>query len=130
MDSRRAAARPWPSLVLATLSGACSNLPPPHLPPHREFDVVVRCVVAADGRLPMPSSTADTVVWSLRTDPPPVAELLGADGGRWFTYAPGTKVAIACRVRRYGTEPAANSVAGLFPAGASIDDTEVDPAPR
>lgn len=130
MDSRRPSAGPWPSLVLLTLSGACSHLPPPHLPPHREFDVVVHCVVAADGRLPLPSSNADTVVWSLRADPPPVAEQLGADGARWFRYAPGTKVAIACRVRRYGTEPAADSVAGLFPAGASIDEARPDPVPR
>ncbi|MBL8736240.1 MAG: hypothetical protein JNL12_07445 [Planctomycetes bacterium] len=76
----------------------------------------------------MPSSTADTVVWSLRTDPPPAAELLDADGGRWFTYAPGTKVAIACRLRRYGTCPGASSVVGLFPAGARIAGTGPDPA--
>lgn len=91
---------------------------------------MVHCVVAADGRLPMPSSTAETVVWSLRAEPPPLAEQLGADGGRWFTYAPGTKVAIACRVRRYGTGQFADSVAGLFPAGASIDDAGPDSVPR
>jgi len=91
---------------------------------------VAHCVVAADGRLPMPSSTPDTVVWSLHTDPPPTAELLAADGGRWFTWPPGTKVAIACRMRRYGADLGAHSVAGLFPTGAQITDARPDPALR
>ncbi len=91
---------------------------------------MAHCVVAADGRLPMPSSTPDTIVWSLRTDPPPSAELLVRDGGRWFTYPPGTKVAIACRVRRYGAELGASWVAELFPAGAQLTDAAPNPVPR
>lgn len=117
-------------MVLAAVASSCSHLPPPHLPEHREFDVVVHCVVAADGRLPLPISTDDTVLWSLRAEPPPVAEQFEAGGGRWFLYAPGTKVAIACRVRRYGTDPEVHSLAGLFPAGASIEGAGPSQVPR
>lgn len=87
-------------------------------------------MVAADGRLPVPRSTADTVVWSLRAEPPPIAERLDADGGRWFTYPPGTPVAITCRMRRYGADPGAQSVADLFPVGARITSAVPDPVPR
>lgn len=117
-------------MVATALTGACSHLPPAQLPAHADYDVVAHCEVAADGRLPIPTSTRDTVVWSLRTDPLPSAELLAADGGRWFRYAPGTKVAIACRVRRYGTDLGANPLAELFPVGARITDAGPDSVPR
>jgi hypothetical protein len=98
-------------LTAALLLGACSTLPERGFPPFCDHDFAAHCTVPADGRLPMPQSRPGLTVHDLAAVPPPVAEQYTEDGNRYWFWAPGTHVHIACRCRAYadaqGTIPSA-----------------------
>lgn len=102
-------------LLQLALAAACSTLPEPRVPAHREHDVEAEFVVASDGRLALPTSSRDLVVHDLTLDPPPLGERFG-DGARWFAYAPGTRVLVRSRFRTYGNDGGAPlAAASVFP---------------
>lgn len=116
------AARNSATAILPALLLACSVVPPASYPAFAEHAVQAEFVVPATGLLRLPATTADLVVFELGATPPPVRELFGADGERWYVYAAGTQVRVHCRLRSYATggdpppEPAQ-----LLPGAARID---------
>lgn len=101
MLRRLGGARAAALLLLLPLAAACSTLPPPQYPPFTELDVHADCVVPADGRLRVPASSRDCVVYELATTPDAAGEAFGGDGERWLLFAPGTRVRVGCRFRVY-----------------------------
>lgn len=98
--------------ILAIAATACSVLPPPVRPPHRDHRIEAEFVVPANGRLVLPTSSALLVIHELSLAPPPAREHVDATS-RWFAYAPGTHVTVHTRFRAYASgdgpppEPAA-----------------------
>ena len=71
-----------------------------------------------DGRLPLPTSSPTLLVQQFELEPPPLAEHFhGAQ--RWFTYEPGTHVALRGRFRTYADGDAAPASAARVLAGAA-----------
>ena len=92
----------WALASTASLGG-CSQLPIEPATGHCDHDVVAEFVVPADGRLAVPSSGARLRIDALELSPAPVGERFD-DGGRWFPYAPGTRVAVRMRFRAFAVD--------------------------
>jgi hypothetical protein len=93
-------------LVVLGLAAGCSTLPDSWLPPFRDHQLDTEFVVPADGRFLVPVSSAEVVVHELRLSPQPTGEQFEG-AARFFTYAPGTRVAVRGRLRIYARGEAA-----------------------
>ncbi|MBM3963433.1 MAG: hypothetical protein FJ306_16290 [Planctomycetes bacterium] len=94
------------ALTAITASVACSHLPVEPASGHCDHDVTAEFVVAADGRLGLPTSDRRLRIDALELSPAPADERFD-DGGRWFPYAPGTRVAVRMRFRAFAVDGAA-----------------------
>ena len=88
-------------LLLIGMLAGCSTLPPTQYPPFVEHAVRATFVVAADGRLALPTTTNDFVMQQLTLSPPALREEFDRDGSRWFCYPAGTQVQAELRWRQY-----------------------------
>lgn len=118
----RVEARAAALLLLLPLAAACSTLPAPQYPPFTELAVHADCVVPANGRLRVPASSRDCVVYELATTPGAAGEAFGADGERWLLFTPGTRVQVGCRFRVYAaTGDARRDAATWLPDAVAIE---------
>lgn len=91
------------ALAAIAALAACSHLPIEPAHGHRDHDVVAEFVVPADGRLGLPTSDRRLRIDALELSPPPARERFD-DGGRWFPYAPGSRVAVRMRFRAFAVD--------------------------
>jgi hypothetical protein len=94
------------ALAAIVASAACSHLPVEPAIGHCDHDVTAEFVVAADGRLGLPTSDRRLRIDALELSPAPADERFD-DGGRWFPYAPGTRVTVRMRFRTFAVDGAA-----------------------
>jgi hypothetical protein len=111
LAARRPFAARWPRLAgigvgVLLAAAACSTLPDSWLPPFHDHELDTEFVVPADGRFVAPVSSDEVVVHELRLSPQPTGEHFEGQQ-RFFTYAPGTRVAVRGRLRIYARADAA-----------------------
>ena len=94
------------ALTAIAAMAACSHLPIEAAHGHRDHEIVAEFVVPADGRLGLPTSDRSLRIDALELSPAPTGERFDA-GGRWFPYAPGTRVAVRMRFRAFAGDGAA-----------------------
>jgi hypothetical protein len=98
---RRLRACAFAAIVAAPAAG-CSTLPPASYPPYADADIAAVLAVPADGRLPVPATRRDLVLYELRATPAPLGEEFAADGRRYWRYPAGAQVVLEARWRSYG----------------------------
>ena len=103
---RRSSALPTPAAAIlllamsATIPSACSTVPDPELPPHRDHTFHARYLIGDDGRLAFPCTTRSLVIRDVQLTPKPIDERFDAET-RWFLYPAGTTVHARGHLRAY-----------------------------